>query len=67
MDYCIVNPESLTDFASFYVHDQNIISDHCLIESSLVSTVVCQVLDEYVDGASFFFYKWNSSHKEEYI
>ena len=29
MDYCIVNPELLSDFTSFYVHDPNIISDHC--------------------------------------
>ena len=66
VDYCIVNPELLSDFASFYVHNPNIISDYCLIKFSLISTVIRQVLDEPIDGASFSFYKWNSSHKEEY-
>ena len=54
MDYCIVYPELLSDFASFYFHDPNIISDHCLIEFSLVSTNVRQDLDEPIDDASFF-------------
>ena len=67
VDYCIVNPELLLDFTSFYVHDPNIISDHCLIEFSLVSTVVRQVLDGNAEDASFSNYKWKSSCKDEYI
>ena len=35
MDYCIVNFELFSEFVSFYVHDPNIFSDHCLIEFSL--------------------------------
>ena len=31
VDYCIVNTELLSDFSSFYVHDPNMLSDHCLI------------------------------------
>ena len=51
----------------FNVHDPNIISDHCLIEFSLVSTVVRQVLDGNAEDASFSNYKWKSSFKDEYI
>ena len=29
VDYCIVNPEILSEFLSFYIHDPNILSDHC--------------------------------------
>ena len=32
VDYCIVNFELFSEFVSFYVHDPNIFSDHCLIE-----------------------------------
>ena len=37
VDYCIVNPDIFSHFNSFYVHDPNIISDHCLIEFSIDS------------------------------
>ena len=67
VDYCIVNPDLLSVFTSFYVHDPNIISDHCLIEFSLVSTVVRQISDNKAEEASFSYYKWNSSNKDEYI
>ena len=67
VDYCIVNPELLSDFTSFYVHDPNIISDHCLIEFSLISNVVRQVVDGNFDATSFSYYKWKGNYKEEYI
>ena len=34
-DFCIAHPDLFSDFTSFYVHDPNIISDHCLFEFSL--------------------------------
>ena len=37
VDFCIVNVELLSEFSTFYVHDPNILSDHCLIEFSLAS------------------------------
>ena len=67
VDYCIVNPEFLSDFTSFYVHDPNIISDHCLIEFSLISNVVRQVVDGNLDATSFSYYKWKGNYKEECI
>ena len=67
VDYCIVNPDLLPVFTSFYVHDPNIISDHCLIEFSLVSTFVRQISDDKADEASFSYYKWKSNNKDEYI
>ena len=35
IDYCIVNPELLNSFTSFYVHAPNILSDHCLMEFTI--------------------------------
>ena len=67
VDYCIVNPELLSDFTSFYGHDPNIISDHCLIEFSLILNVARHVFDDDIDEAAFSYYKWKSNHKEKYV
>ena len=37
VDFCIVTVELLSEFSTFYVHDPNILSDHCLVEFSLAS------------------------------
>ena len=68
IDYCIVNIELLSVFSSFYVHDPNMLSDHCLIEFTFSSRFV--FLDENMysenDGAHFHYYKWDTNFKEEY-
>ena len=68
VDYCIVNPELFKYFKSFYVHDPNIISDHCLIEFSIVSKPLNQSCNTQInENDTFKFYKWKSDLKEDYI
>ena len=63
----IVNPVLLNEFSSFYVHDPNILSDHCLIEVSLFSMYrrpAHIVTNNEHEGLKYF--KWNNDRKDEY-
>ena len=76
MDYCIVNPGIFQNFTSFYVHDPNILSDHCLIEFSLKSKTVPVCINEGINENfklndeenvnDMFYFKWDNAKKEDY-
>ena len=67
VDYCIVNPEILSEFLSFYIHDPHILSDHCLVEFSLSFNYTFETEDNSGDDSSgFTHFKWDNAHKEEY-
>ena len=59
VDYCIVNPEILSEYLSFYIHDPNILSDSCLVEFSLSSNYTFETEDNSGDDSSgFAYFKW---------
>ena len=67
VDYCIVNPVLLNEFSSFYVHDPNILSDHCLIEFSLFSMYQRPAhIDTSNEQEGLKYFKWNNDRKDEY-
>ncbi|MEW8542097.1 MAG: reverse transcriptase family protein, partial [Candidatus Thiodiazotropha sp.] len=68
VDYCIVNVELFQEFSSFYIHDPNILSDHCLIEFSLLAKHLPENIEEDVhhDFISKV-YKWDKNLKDKYI
>ena len=67
VDYCIANVDLFELFVSFYVHDPNPLSDHCLIEFSLSSNIDLETPVECDnDGSNFQYFKWSSEHREEY-
>ena len=75
VDYCIVNPEMLQNFTSFYVHDPNILSDHCLIEFALKgktipvlhNKTINENVNSYEDNVhDLYYFKWDNAKKENY-
>ena len=63
----IANVDLFQLFVSFYVHDPNPLSDHCLIEFSLSSNLDLDTPVECdIDGNHFQYFKWSSKHREEY-
>ena len=67
VDYCIVNPVLLNEFSSFYVHDPNILSDHCLIKFSLFSMYRRPAhIDTSYEQEGLKYFKWNNDRKDEY-
>ena len=68
VDYCIVNSELFQEFSSFYIHDSNILSDHCLSEFSLFAEHIVESNDIEMDH-NFInrVYKWDKCLKDKYI
>ena len=67
VDFCIVNVELLSEFSTFFVHDPNILSDHCLIEFSLASRFsYCQIEKPSEEHCEYQYFRWNDGHKAEY-
>ena len=65
VDYCIVNPVLLNECSSFYVHEPNILSDHCLIEFSLFSMYRRPAhIDTSNEQEGLKYFKWNNDRKD---
>ena len=66
VDDCIVNFELFLEFVSFYVHDPNFFSDHCLIEFSL-NVKEKQQNATHADIINIEkVYKWDQKYTEKY-
>ncbi len=69
VDYVIVNPELLTHFNAFNVHDPNVLSDHCIISFSLVTHSVTPINEpDAVNAPAIkpFKYTWKHENTDQY-
>jgi len=69
VDYCITDPSLFEYFKTFVVHDPCILSDHCLMEFSLSSKNVADILHNE-DNSQLLtdnMYKWKDEHKTMYV
>ncbi|KAL4233737.1 hypothetical protein ACF0H5_008417 [Mactra antiquata] len=70
VDYVLCKPNLLPFFESFYIHDPNIISDHCAISFSLkcVSSICNVGIEQPKNHERLnYTYRWDSSKHDEFI
>ena len=69
VDFCITDPSLFEYLKTFVVHDPCILSDHCLMEFSLSSKNVADILHNE-DNSQLLtenMYKWKDEHKTIYV